>query len=67
MQWVFYDFIADEKVRMIGVEVADLGLHSQQHIATISSRIATISSRSPIGEYCMEPKLFSYKIVMVRL
>ena len=38
MQWVFYDFIADEKVRMIGVEVADLGLHSQQHIATISSR-----------------------------
>ena len=60
MQWVFYDFIADEKVRMIGVEVADLGLHSQQHIATISSR-------SPIGEYCMKPKLFSYKIVMVRL
>ena len=28
MQWVFYDFIADEKVRMIGVEAADLGLHS---------------------------------------
>lgn len=38
----FYDFIADEQVRMIGVEAAGLGLHSQQHAATISSR-------SPIG------------------
>lgn len=38
----FYDFITDEQVRMIGVEAAGLGLHSQQHAATISSC-------SPIG------------------
>lgn len=38
----FYNFIADHEVKMIGVEAGGLGIHTQQHAATISAH-------SPIG------------------
>jgi tryptophan synthase beta chain len=34
---MFYHFIADEQVRLIGCEAAGLGLHTKQHAATIAT------------------------------